>query len=186
MTAQLRPLALLVAAVLTVGLAACGQRSTSLHGDTEAVYLDLGSLKYQVQLSRQLNPSDPEDVSYLTGLSPSDARLAPNQSWFAVWMLVENHTGQMQMPSQTFSIVDTQGNTYQPVTPDATNRFVYRPLAIAGHGQIPDPSSAAFSSPTQGAVILFKVTEASYDNRPLVLSIADPTSTRTATVDLDV
>ena len=45
-----------------------------------AFYLDVGDLKYQVQVSRQLNPSDTEDKAYLAGLTAQQAKLAPTQS----------------------------------------------------------------------------------------------------------
>ena len=49
----------------------------TLHGATEGTYLDLGGLKYQVQISRLLNPSSIEDRAYLVGLNTGrgDARV---------------------------------------------------------------------------------------------------------------
>ena len=61
--------------------------------DSEAIYVNVGQLKYQVQFSRELNPYDTEDASYLEGLSPATAALTPAQAWFGVFMLVLNEHG---------------------------------------------------------------------------------------------
>jgi hypothetical protein len=101
-------------------------------------------------------------------------------------MRVENPSGQPRDPAYSFTITDTQGNVYLPSVPDQTNDFAYRATSIPGNGQIPDLASKAYNSPPQGAVILFKVKVASYDNRPLTLAITDPVSGQVGRVDLDV
>jgi hypothetical protein len=180
------PLAVALAVTLVVGASGCGVKSNPLRSDTEGNYLRVGHLKYQVQLSRQLNAADPEDSEYLRGLTPADQALAPNQAWFAVWMRVENPSPQPRDPALSFTITDTQGKVYQPIVPDQTNIFAYRATSIPANGQIPDLSSHAYNSPPQGALILFKVNVPSYDNRPLTLAISDPASGQVGRVDLDV
>jgi hypothetical protein len=179
-------LAVVLAAALAAGASGCGARSNPLRSDTEGDYLRVGHLKYQVQLSRQLNPADVEDAQYLQGLPPADQALAPNQAWFAVWLRVENPSAQPRDPALDFTVTDTQGKSYQPTTPDQTNNFAYRATSIPGNGQLPDLESHAYNSPPQGAVILFKVNVPSYDNRPLTLAISDPVSGQVGRVDLDV
>ena len=69
------PLALLAVAAVLV-LAACGNKpKISTVGDTEGTYLNVGPLTYQVQISRQLNPNDIEDQTYLQGIRPFQAKL---------------------------------------------------------------------------------------------------------------
>ena len=65
-------------------LAACGDSHTKVTTGTyagesgqNAPYLDVGPLVYEVQLSRQLNPSDVEDAAYLQGLTPAAAQAQP-------------------------------------------------------------------------------------------------------------
>ena len=120
------------------------------------------------------------------GLTPAQARLRPDQSFFAVWILVENRSQQTQTPTSDFRIIDTQHNTYRPIVPTASNEFAYRSYALPGKGQIPDPEGPAYNSPTEGAMVLFKVSQASYDNRPLTFAITDHATGQTATTDLDV
>ena len=83
-------LALALAAVL--GLSACGDSHTKVTGGTyagesgaNAPYLDVGPLVYQAQLSRELNPYDTEDASYLEGLTPAQRALSHSQEWFAAF-----------------------------------------------------------------------------------------------------
>jgi hypothetical protein len=184
-----RPLGVLLVLALALallGASGCGAKSDPLNSPTEGNYLRIGHLKYQVQLSRQLNPADVEDADYLQGLAPADRALTPNQAWFAVWLRVENPSAQPRDPAYSFTITDTQGTVYLPSTLDPTNVFAYRATTIPGAGQIPDLGSKAYNSPPQGSLILFKVSVASYDNRPLTLAITDPVSGQVGRVDLDV
>ncbi len=83
---QLRRLAATAAVALAAAtsLAAVRRaRRSPTHGETEGIYVDTGDLKYQVQISRQLNPADFEDRDYLTGLPAADRTLPAGQEWFA-------------------------------------------------------------------------------------------------------
>ena len=66
----LRVLLLLVLAAASAGaLAGCGNKlEVRTVGETEGIYIDVGELRYQVQLSRIINPNDIEDRHYLAGL----------------------------------------------------------------------------------------------------------------------
>lgn len=186
----------LLALTLAAGVSACGKSHTrQKFGDTEGTYLSVGSLYYQVQISRQLNPADQEDRSYLVGVPAADRQLAPNEAWFAVFMRVENTSHQSQPAAglNNFTITDTQDTAYTPTPIDtATNPFAYKaqdvPANGAPHGGVlPLPGSMASISPTNGSLLLFKVKIASYDNRPLVFKIVNPTDgADTARVDLDI
>jgi hypothetical protein len=58
--------AALMCAILVAG---CGNKEETItRAATEGIYLDLDDLKYQVQISRYMNPNDVEDRSYLIGL----------------------------------------------------------------------------------------------------------------------
>jgi hypothetical protein len=177
-----------VVACLAVLLGACGGDTTNNRSaSNEGVYVDLGHLKYQVQLSRELNPYDPEDSSYLLGVTPADQKLTPQQAWFGVFMLALNKHDQVYQSARGFYITDTQGLTYKPTPVPGPNPFAYHSTVIAGQEQLPLKGSAADLGPTNGLVLLFKVPLAAFDNRPLVLHIVDPADARSqATVELDV
>ena len=72
---------LVISAALLCALAAAGcgnKQETVTLGETEGIYLDIDELKYQVQISRYMNPDDVEDQAYLTGLTggSTDSRRA--------------------------------------------------------------------------------------------------------------
>jgi hypothetical protein len=195
MSSRLRKPPLAALALLAVlALSACGDSHTKVTTGTyagesgaNAPYLDVGPLIYEVQLSRQLNPSDVEDSAYLQGLAPSVRQLAPGQEWFGVFVQVYNHSSQELPSAGSPTVTDTQGNTYSPITPDQTNQFAYRGGPVPANGQLPVPSSIAADGPTQGALLLYKIQTVSLDNRPLEFKIVDPTDTSLrASAELDV
>jgi hypothetical protein len=181
-----------VAAALAIG--ACGESHTRVTTGTyagesgaNAPYLDVGPLTYEVQLSRQLNPTNTEDASYLQGLSPAQQKLAPGQEWFAVFVQVYNNTSKPLLSSGQMTITDTQGNTYSPITPAQVNAFAYHQAVVPAKGKLPVPDSTASAGPTQGALLLYKIQTVSLDNRPLELRIVDPYDpSKTASAELDV
>jgi len=185
-------LALALAAALGIG--ACGDSHTKVTTGTyagesgvNAPYLDVGPLAYEVQLSRQLSPSDTEDAAYLQGLSAAQRALSPSEEWFAVFVQVYNNGSRAAPASTSLTIRDTQGNAYAPVIPDQTNPFAYRGGSVPAKGRLPVADSTAATGPTQGALLLYKIQIASLNSRPLKLSIVDPTDpAEKASAELDV
>jgi len=152
-----------------------------------APYLNVGPLIYEVQLSRELNPSDTEDAAYLKGLTPAQRLLRPGEEWFAVFMQVYNETSAPHPVSTNLTISDTQENVYSPIVPDATNEFAYRGGLLGPKERLPALNTVAADGPTQGALLLYKIKIVSLDNRPLELKIVDPLNpSQTASAELDV
>jgi hypothetical protein len=185
-------LALALAAIL--GLSACGDSHSKVTTGTyagesgaNAPYLDVGPLVYEAQLSRELNPYDTEDASYLSGLTPAQRVLSPSQEWFVVFLQVFNH-GSAPLPASTeLTISDTQGNVYSPVIPDQTNLYAFRGGKVPAEGRLPLADSTAATGPTQGSMLLYKIKTASLSNRPLKLRIVSPANVaQKATAELDV
>lgn len=180
-----------VAAVLTLvaalgGLSACGNKEkTVTRATSESAYLDISGLKYQVQVSRQINPADPEDRDYLKGIPAAEQTLPPGTVWFGVFMRVENGGKDPIASSKDFTIRDTQGNLFKPIPVD--NAFGYRPELLPGGGLQPNQEQLAAYAGTQGQVLIFKLPISTLDNRPLELTIRSQQDARQAgTVDLDV
>lgn len=195
MSSRLRKSPLLAAAVAAVfALGACGDSHTRVSTGTyagesgaNAPYLDVGPLIYEVQLSRQLSPFDTEDSAYLQGLSPAQSTLTAGQEWFGVFVQVYNNTSQALPAASALTITDTQGNSYTPLVPGASNAFAYRGGTVPAKGRLPVPDSVAAADTTQGALLLYKIDIVSLDNRPLKLTIVDPTNpSQTASAELDV
>jgi hypothetical protein len=187
---QLRRLAAITAVALATAtsLAACGSGGEEpTAGETEGIYVNTGDLKYQVQISRQLNAANFEDRDYLTGLPAADKALPAGQEWFAVFIRVFNTTKQEHPAASQFEIRDTTGKVFTPIAVDTSvNRTAYKAVEVGAGDQIPVPGSLARENLTQGGLILFKVPNGSYANRPLELHITPPEGGQEATVDLDV
>jgi hypothetical protein len=187
---QLRRLAAITAVALAAAtsLAACGSGGEEpTAGETEGIYVNTGDLKYQVQISRQLNAADFEDRDYLTGLPAADKALAPGEEWFAVFIRVFNMTKEPHPSASQFEIRDTTGQIFKPIAINThINRVAYKPAEVGSGDQIPVPGSLARENLTQGGLILFKVPNSAYANRPLELNITPPDGSHEATVDLDV
>jgi hypothetical protein len=178
-------LGLLVAAFAVAG---CGYKKTTL-AETEGVYLDLGPMKYQVQISRWLNPTDPQDFEFFRGLPPGMSTSLPaDEIWFGVFMRVENPTDSPQPMADHFEIVDTTGSKYEPVELDQkTNPLVYRPgFNLPAVSVFPIRDTLGDQSFAQGGELLFKLKTDANQNRPLVLHISDTQGTYKGEVDLDV
>ena len=176
----------LAALVLLLAVSACGQENPRTHAETEGPYLDVGKLQYQVQISRQLNPADTEDRAYFVGVEDPEG-LAADETWFSVWVRVWNRTGSRQPAAREFEIEDTTGKRYEPVEIGADNIFAYRPAFIPSGATLPAADSVAEQAPIAGALLLFRVTNESLANRPLVLHIGSPgAEPPRAEVDLDV
>ncbi len=187
-----RPLALLVALLASGGLTACGnhpdKNASVVRAETEGLYLDIGDLKYQVQVSRQLNPHDVQDKAYLEGVPAGDRVLKPDEVWFGVFMRVQNETGASRLPSNDIQIADTQEDIFRPVPLDPTNPFAYRSDdAVPANDTVPLRDTPAFDTPIRGSLILFKLTLTSLGNRPLELKLQSRTGRQqTGIIDLDV
>jgi hypothetical protein len=187
-------LALAAAVLAALALGACGESHTRVTtgtyaggGGKNAPYLNVGPLVYQVQISRELNPYNTEDSSYLLGLTPAQAALKPGEEWFGVFMQVYNESTVPHPAATDFTVADTQGNVYHPIIPGPANLFAYRGGIVPANNQIPAPNTVAAAGPTQGELLLYKIKVESLDNRPFTLKIVDPRDpTQTASAELDV
>jgi hypothetical protein len=186
MTRLVRKLALALLAVAAVlALAACGNKEkVTTSGDTEGSYLDVGPLTYQIQISRQLNPKDPEDRTYLEGTPPALAKLPTGQTWFGVFIRVSNEGGGTHPATRNFAITDTQNRVYRPIPQVPGNPFTYRAGPVAAGGLIPQPDTVASQGVIQGTLVLFRLPLATLDNRPLELVVSQ--GRKSARVTLDV
>jgi hypothetical protein len=183
MARLVRPL--LAVLVLALAVAGCGRgEGVKTTAETEGLYLDIAGLKYQVQLSRYMNPNDVEDRDYLAGLAEGTAEPGADEVWFGVWVRVQNTSGEAREAADTWEIHDTQENVYRPVPLD--NVFAFRPGPIPPQTVVPLPNSAAGQGPVQGSLLLFKIKVDSFQNRPLELIFSNGPQGQTGTYALDV
>lgn len=181
------------ACIITVACAllaaGCGDHHSNFaDANNGGTYVDAGPLTYQLQVSRELNQYSPEDSGYLRGLPKSAGSLSPNQLWFGVFLWAKNVGDQTAKSTGNFDIVDTQGNVYKPVKLDpAANPYVWTAQALAPGATEPGQNTTPGTAPTGGQLLLFKLNNSIYDNRPLTLQIRSPSSDKVwATISLDL
>jgi hypothetical protein len=167
-------------AALLVGAAGCGEEEKK--DVVEGEPLELGELRFNVQLTRFLNPSDQEDAAYLEGQQvPPPA----GQDYLGVFVEIDNEGDRDErIPAATdLSVVDTTGQAFEAV--DSSSQFA---LELGGnidpHSEVPAPDTPAASGPTQGSIVLFLVSSGIGENRPLELEIDH--QGEDATVELDI
>ncbi len=113
MRRRLVPALLIALLALSAGaVSACGGSETPV---LEGQPLEVGDLTYYVQLTRFLNPSNPEDAAYLEG-QPAAPK---SDDYLAVFLRVENESDQAQNLADHFSIVDTRGHVFEPIPSDS-------------------------------------------------------------------
>lgn len=179
--------ALLCGALLSLGLTACGKVADPPSAENNGVYVTAGNVTYQLEISRQLNQYSVEDSAYVKGLPAGQSTLSSNQLWYGVFMWAKNQTNSPQRTTDNFDIVDTEGNHYYPLTLNSSlNPFAWTPQTLAPGAIQPTPGTAASNGATQGGLLLFKLNESVYSNRPLTLQIRSPGGQVEASISLDL
>jgi Zn-finger nucleic acid-binding protein len=144
-------------------------------GETEGIWVDAGELDYHIQGSRILNPYQVPDDRYLTGMPEDPEKLKADETYFAVFLRIENKTEHSAHTAEEFEIEDTQGEVYEPIEIDPeSNPYAYAPTELGEKEVIPHPDSSQEMDSTQGSMLLFKIPVAGYSRRPLELIIHAP------------
>ncbi|HEX6116189.1 MAG TPA: hypothetical protein VFY99_03755 [Solirubrobacterales bacterium] len=202
------PLAIILALALCAALVAtgCGEEEVETHV-VEGEPLELGELSYNVQITRFLNPDDPEDEGYLAG----QERPEPGQAYLGVFLTIENDGDEEADVPYAFKVRDTQGaegssqgvGIYEPI-PSASVYALQlpgqdesasggiepgqiddlQPVAIPADGELPIPDSTAAESVIGGAMLLFLVDQNVAENRPLELEV--PGDGESGFIELDI
>ena len=186
---RVRPLALLTALLVALALGGCGNKHAVVtHAETEGIYIDVGELDYQIQGSRVLNPDVDPDRQYLAGLPETEGGPSREETWFAVFIRVDNHTDEEHTTASEFEIVDTQEETFEPIELDvASNQFAYESRGLEAGHTLPAEGSLTGEGPNQGALLLFKLPYETLQNRPLEFKIKPSApGGEEGVVDLDV
>ena len=184
----MRRLVVLAVALLALAGVGCGSDENKTVAETEGLYLDINGLKYQIEMSRYMNANDVEDSQYLIGLPEGTEQPNKDETWFGVWVRVQNE-GDKTLPSaDTWEIHDTQGNVFRPIPIDTDiNPFAFQKgIDVPPATVLPLSSSAAGQGPIQGSLLLFKLKTESLQNRPLELHFSNGAQGKTGIYDIDV
>jgi hypothetical protein len=190
MSRAVRHLLLALAAAASLAAAGCGNKEEEVReANTEGIYVTVNELKYQVQISRILNPGEIEDAGYLRGLpAGEEEEPAPDEVWFGVFMRVENDTEEVHATATEFHIEDTQDDTFEPLDVQfEDNIFSYDPADELPPATVyPLFNSASSDNTIRGGLLLFKLKTDALYNRPLELRIIDPEGEADAMINLDI
>ena len=168
--------------------AGCGEKTDYVRfAETEGIYVDVGNLVYQVQLSRYLNPGDVEDHEYLEGLPVDTPRPARRRDLVRRLDAGQELHGRDAAADRGLRDHGHRGERVPSRSRSTTsNLFAYNPGPLPRRTRCyPLPDTAAASGPIQGSLILFKLKNDSLQNRPLVLHI-EQAGEEAAEIDLDL
>jgi hypothetical protein len=181
---------LVCALSIALGVAACGHKQAHpsvADANNNGAYVDAGPLTYQLQISRVLNPYSTEDSQYVKGLPAGTTPPTADEEWYGVFLWAKNQTQQLHVTTNNFVMIDTQGNRYYPLKLNSdVNPYAWSSQPLAPGGVQPGPDTTASFGPTQGQLLLFKIGNSAYDNRPLTLVILGPTDHKLASISLDL
>jgi hypothetical protein len=171
----------LVAALLAgaLAVAGCGEDEEELDV-IEGEPVELGELRYNVQITRFLNLSDPEDEAYLGG-QPDPS---PDEEYLGVFMTIENEGDSSAKLPDEMTVVDTRDNTYEPLESESVYALDLG-ATLEGGGELPAPDTPAATGPINGAMVLFRVNRSVTENRPIELEIPSSIGEE-ARVELDI
>jgi hypothetical protein len=167
MDVPLRRLALAACVLgLSVGVAACGDEPGVDEPAREGLALDLDGVDYNVFITRQLNPEIPPDDNYYTGPEP-----APDETLYGVFIQACNNSEEPRETADSFTVVDNQGNEFEPEQLDAGEVIAYEPGELDPEECIPEAGSLAQLGPEAASMLLFRLPLEITENRPLELEI---------------
>ena len=185
---------LLAVAALAVGVSGCSVEHRTTETGVSQIelsaggepYFNVGPVTYQIQVSRQINPFDPVDVQYFAGVKNAQD-LPGTQFWYGVFLWAKNQSGTDQTTADTFKLEDSYGDIYTPtVLNPSINPYAWTAETLDPDAVQPAAGTTASNGSTGGGLILFKLNETVYSNRPLTLEIFAPGSTKPSRVSLDL
>ena len=145
---------------------ACGDTEPGVDEPArEGLALDLDGVRYNVFITRQLNPRVTPDEAYVNEEAP------PGEALYGVFIEVCNPSDEELTPSDEFVILDNQDNRFEPQELPEDNQFAYRTKALAPKECIPEAGSVAQLGPTEGSMLLFQLPLQTTENRPLELEV---------------
>ena len=170
-----RLLPALACAATAASLSGCFLEEEKEEGEPlrEGLAVKVDGIEYNVFITRELNPSLPDDKGYWQG---KEAK--PGFALYGVFIQACNRSDDDDdLPDDTyeatddFVVEDTQGNKYEPLEVDPKNVFHYHAGPLEPGTCIPETGSLAQQGPTGGAMVPFLFPLEAGENRPLELQI---------------
>jgi hypothetical protein len=171
-------------------LSGCGDNPRENNASREGLPERVGGIDYNVYITRELNLKDVEDSGYYQG-----PEAPPGFALYGVFLTACNPATSATSPNipaaDDFTVIDTQGNRYRPLSLPAGNIWAYHPRPLKHQACVPKAGTLASSGPTNGALLIFKLPITTLENRPLDLEIVSPPDphtgkSETGRIELDV
>ena len=178
----LMPLCLAAVAAGASGCGTADEHPGVDHPAREGLAVELDGVDYNVFITRQLNPRVPPDEAYVdeeTGETEADETL------YGVFLQVCNRSEDARETVEEFTIVDNQGNEFEPEELPEENPFAYHAGELLPNECIPESGSVAQLGPTAGSMLLFKLPLENTEYRPLELEVHGEGDER-LTFELDI
>jgi hypothetical protein len=172
--------ALLAAALLAAG---CGDGPPPARNAPDGTDVTQDGVDYAVQTSRELNPHDADDRTFLGGSTKGLER--PGMTLVGVFLQARNDASSARRAVAAPQLVTAFGETFEPLPLPPADAFAYRSRRLGPGDQIPGPQSVAGESPENGAVIVYRVpTGVFVGDRPFTIRFG--ATDRAASVQLDL
>ena len=179
------PFRLVSAALIAVALvlAGCGDGPPPGRNAPDGTDVTQDGVDYAVQTSRELNPEDADDRTFLGGRQ--NGLDEPGMTLVGVFLQARNDAASARRAFAAPQLVTAFGDTFEPLHLPATDAFAYRGRLLAPGAVIPGPQSLATESPENGAIIVYRVpTGVFVGDRPFTIRFG--TNGRAASVQLDL
>jgi hypothetical protein len=174
---------LLAIGVVAFSASGCSKDVKRVESKNEGTRIYLGNAFYQIQISRMLNLKDVEDSYYLKG-QPAPAT---GDTYFGVFMYVTNEDSErriLPIGTDKMKIVTASGDEFKPIPVKAPG-WGYEPSPIGKGAMLPVPNTPASVGPNRGGLILFRLSHAALNARPLELEI-EAGKGKTGKIQIDV
>ena len=150
-------------------------------------YIQAGPITYQLEISRELNPYSVQDKPLVAGLPKGFVAPNANQIWYGVLLWAKNQHHHAYRTSDNFEIVDSEGTTYRPVKLNPTeNPYAWTSQLLQKNQTDPGQDSVQSDGESQGGLLLFKLNNAVYSNRPLMLYVLGVHDRKLGSIFLDL
>jgi hypothetical protein len=167
-----------VLALAGAAVSGCGANPRENNASREGLPERVGKIDYNVYITRELNLRDVEDSGYYNG-----PEAPPGFALYGVFLTACNPAESATSPdvpsSSDFTVIDTQGNRFRPLTISPANIWAYHARPLKHQACIPKAGTLTSSGPTNGSLLIFRLPLATLENRPLDLEIVSPPDPRT-------
>jgi hypothetical protein len=166
-------------------LAGCGGSAPDRNAQAGTDVVQDG-VTYSVQSSRELDPIDPDDRAFLSGVPR--ARLVSMTARDVLVGVFIDASDDGSRPHRAIArpeVISAEGQVFRPVPLPTVDPFAYRGARLAPGAQSPAADSAPAEGPEGGSVLVYRVPEETFvTDRPFTIQFG--ASDRSASVQLDL